>query len=397
MNASHAVSGTVLAIAVLAIAWTPVSTRQSAKPRVDFEALPYAPQHLVCYRATSPMHIDGALDEPSWRTATWSRPFVDIQGDGHPAPLHRTRVEMLWDDKALYIAADLDEPDLWATLTARDSVIFHDNDFEVFIDPDGDTHNYGELEVNALGTAWDLLLARPYRDGGPPANGWDIHGLEVGVTRRGTLNHPGDRDDGWTVELALPWTSLEDLTADHQPPRAGDHWRVNFSRVEWRLDARDGVYAKRTAADDRTTLPEDNWVWSPQGAVDMHMPERWGVVQFSSLAAGPSGPSGPSGPTGSGQGDVFVDDPNDAVKWALRRLYYRERQYRADHGRYTADAASLGAGAIHVDGAPLEARIEATSTQYTISAPGAGGATVRIGDDGRVWVERAVAGRNWPR
>ena len=25
---------------------------------------------------------------------------------------------------------------------------------------------------------------------------------------------------------------------------------------------------------------EDNWVWSPQGLVDMHVPERWGVVQF---------------------------------------------------------------------------------------------------------------------
>ena len=86
----------------------------------------------------------------------------------------------------------MEEPDVWATLTARDSVIFHDNDFEVFIDPDGDTHEYYELEVNALGTEWDLMLVQPYRDGGPPIDAWDIAGLETGVDVRGTINRPGD-------------------------------------------------------------------------------------------------------------------------------------------------------------------------------------------------------------
>ena len=43
----------------------------------------------------------------------------------------------------------------------RDAVIYRDNDFEVFIDPDGDTHLYYEFEINAHGTEWDLLLASP--------------------------------------------------------------------------------------------------------------------------------------------------------------------------------------------------------------------------------------------
>jgi len=78
---------------------------------------------------------------------------------------------MLWDDTYFYVAAQLEEPDVWATLTQRDTVIFYDNDFEVFIDPDGDTHNYYELEVNAFGTLWDLMLLTPYRDGGPAIDG----------------------------------------------------------------------------------------------------------------------------------------------------------------------------------------------------------------------------------
>lgn len=31
-----------------------------------------------------------------------------------------------------------------------------DNDFEVFLDPDGDNHNYYEIEINAHNTVWDL-------------------------------------------------------------------------------------------------------------------------------------------------------------------------------------------------------------------------------------------------
>jgi hypothetical protein len=124
----------------------------------DLEALPFAPRRYVSYRAASPINIDGKLDEPAWVSAAWTDAFVDIEGDSHGRPRFLTRAKMLWDDEYFYVAAEMEEPDLWGTLRERDSVIFHDNDFEIFIDPDGDTHAYYELEVNALGTPWDLLL-----------------------------------------------------------------------------------------------------------------------------------------------------------------------------------------------------------------------------------------------
>jgi len=34
---------------------------------------------------------------------------------------------------------------------------------QIFLDPDGDNHLYYEIEINALGTVWDLLMAKPYR------------------------------------------------------------------------------------------------------------------------------------------------------------------------------------------------------------------------------------------
>ena len=91
---------------------------------------------------------------------------------------------MLWDDTYFYIGAELVEPHLWATLTQHDSVIFHDNDFEVFIDPNGDNHEYYEFEINALGTGWDLLLPRPYQGRRQAGQQLGDSGNEVGRASR---------------------------------------------------------------------------------------------------------------------------------------------------------------------------------------------------------------------
>ena len=125
------------------------------------------PRSYVAHRTAGAIDIDGNLDEPSWQRADWTEPFVDIEGERRPVPSLQTRAKMLWDDEYLYIAADLEEPHVWATIAMRDATIYQENDFEVFIDPDGDTHQYYEFEINALGTEWDLLMVKPYRDGGP--------------------------------------------------------------------------------------------------------------------------------------------------------------------------------------------------------------------------------------
>src|SRR6185436_17386407 len=86
------------------------------------------PRGYVCYRATSPVTVDGRLDDEAWKDAPWTDDFVDIEGDKKPRPTLRTRAKMLWDDSYFYIGAELVEPRLWATITQHDAVIFHDND-----------------------------------------------------------------------------------------------------------------------------------------------------------------------------------------------------------------------------------------------------------------------------
>ena len=232
------------------------------------------PKSYDCPKATSPVRIDGKLDDAAWKAAPWTDFFVDIEGAAKPLPRYKTRAKMLWDDEYFYVAAEMEEPHVWATLTEHDSVIFRDNDFEVFIDPNGDTLEYYEFEINALNTGWDLFLDKPYRHGGKASNAWEIPGLKTAVHIDGTLNNPADKDRGWSVELAFPWKVLAEHAHKPAPPRNGDEWRVNFSRVQWQINIVDGKYEKVPKT------KEDNWVWSPQGLINMHVPEKWGRVRF---------------------------------------------------------------------------------------------------------------------
>lgn len=357
-----------LALSLLCVAACGAPTHELLpQPRIAWN-----PERYVCYRTSAAPKIDGRLEPSIWAVASWTREFRDIRGAEHPTPRWPTQAAMLWDDEQLYIAARLEEPHLWATLEERDSVIFHDHDFEVFIDPDGDTHDYFELELNALGTEWDLLLTRPYRDGGPADHAWNFEGLRSAVHLDGTLNDPSDTDRGWSIEIAIPWTALAEHAQRSLPPEPGDSWRMNFSRVEWKLDVVDGTYVKRVDPDSGEQLREDNWVWSPQGLVAMHYPEMWGFVQFSSTVAG--------------QGiDPFRADPDDDARWALRRLYYAQRDHLSRTGHYSRSIESLQLDSIDV--APFIWPPELVPEQdgYSATLRDAGGRLLHIHDDGHIW------------
>jgi hypothetical protein len=357
--------------AVLVVAWT-LLAQVAAAPAAGQEPHAVRPPNLrdhVAYRAPLGPRIDGHLNETSWQLAKWTEPFVDIEDASRPGPL-LTRVKLLWDDEHLYVGADLVEPHVWGALTKRDTTLYLDNDFEIFLDPDGDAHAYYELEINALGTVWDLMLTKPYRDQGSPISGWDIPGLQSAVQVRGTVNDPSDEDSGWSVELAIPWSAL----TEQQAPRPGDQWRANFSRVQWPLVVTDSGYRK--VVDETTGRPvrEQNWVWSAQGAVNMHMPERWGFVQFSQIVVG------------RGR-EAFVPPADLGVRWALWEIYHAQRAYRREHEGYAANLAELGMPSLVLpDGSALAVTLEVNDEGFEASAAGAGEDFVwHIRHDGRIW------------
>jgi len=331
------------------------------------------PKGYVCHYTETPIVIDGKLDDLPWRTAPNTDYFLDIEGDVKPRPRFRTRVKMLWDDTYFYVAADLQEPHVWGTLTEHDAVIFQDNDFEIFIDPDGDNHQYYEIEINALNTEWDLFLKKPYKDTkGAADSGWEIPGLKTAVFVNGTLNDPGDIDRGWSVEFAVPWKVLAEFAHKPAPPKEGDKWRVNFSRVEWRHEVVDGKYRKVKG------YREDNWVWSPQGIVNMHCPEKWGYVQF----------------TRGRPGTVkFTPDPTEPARNILHGVYWSQRDYKRIHGRYASTVGELGIdfgthGSI-VEPVSIELTGDGFRASCVVETPGGTRKTVSIRQDSKVEVRAA--------
>jgi len=366
----------VVIIAALALSglWPSASAGvQESSPQAFPEPkIPFAPPSYVCFRTPQPLTVDGKLDEPAWKKAAWTGLSVDIEGSLKPKPRLKTRAKMLWDGEYFYIGTELEEPEIWATLTQRDSIIFYDNDFEVFIDPSGSTHLYYELEMNAFGTEWDLLLVKPYRDGGPAVHAWDIQGLKAKVFCSGTVNQPGDKDKSWSVEIALPWKILKECAPEKKPPLAGDQWRVNFSRVEYRVEVRDGKYSKVADPTTGKSLPEDNWVWAPTGLINIHYPEMWGYVQFSDQAVR------------EGK-DTFILRPEEAAKWALRQVYYKQKTYFLNHGKYTESLADLGLREMRVKGYRWPPQIRTTGNLWeALLEREDGQGRVIIFSDGRV-------------
>lgn len=358
-----------MALAVLALLAPLHSIAQS-----PFDSMPnlftIPRSYTVSYTGTPPV-IDGDINDAVWQKAAWTDDFVDIEGSLKPLPPLRTRARMLWDDSCLYIAAELIEPDVWARLKQHDTIVYHDNDFEIFIDPKNTTHRYFELEFNAFNTVFDLFLDKPYRDGGSPLITWDAKGLRSAVQVQGTLNHPGDTDKSWTVEIAIPFKALNPGHGSIVP-HDGSFWRINFSRVEWGTHVVKGKYVKLKDGAGRN-LPEHNWVWSPQGVINMHYPERWGYLLFSKDVT---------------NNRAFVVPYSEQQKRYLWLIYYSEKHWYQQHKAYTHSLRKLRVSKkVKVGGAVNHLYLEADAHQFiaTIQKDGGqAGARWMINDGGLV-------------
>ena len=255
-------------------------------------------------RISESIRIDGDLGKPVWCNATWSRRFVDMVS-GDPG-LFDTRTALLWNDANLYIAFWAEEPFVEARLVERDSIVFLENDLEVFIDG-GDC--YYELEVNAANTVYEVFFIwrDAYLKGGrfdlpqfdvhdPKAyifagnddrtgpsfwrgthprgarwafTGFDMPGLKTAVQVDGTLNDNGDIDKGWSLEIAIPWTSLRLLANGRAlPPAPGDVWQMFLGRFQ------------KLMLSGAELTPHPAMALNSHGVYDTHQPERWSRILF---------------------------------------------------------------------------------------------------------------------
>ena len=324
-------------IAMMCLAFMAMAPAFAQSLSEKYERFLVEPRTYVAYRTEGALNIDGKLDEASWQKAKDTEEFEDISGKGFAAPKYKTTAKMLWDDDFLYVGAILEEPNITAKLNQRDTIIYYDNDFEVFIDPDNDGHNYFEIEVNANNVLFDLILDKPYRTGGDFLLQWDCPGIKSGIHIEGTLNNPNDTDKYWSVEMAIPRQAL--TLSFNNLLKAGNIWRINFSRVEW------------------LKKPEENWVWNATGRIDMHMPDRWGYLLFSGNNVGTL--------------ETEMDYPhNRDVYKTMWAMFYAQLDFMGQNKRY-ASMEEIGltkADTKAIDAQKVQLTMETTRRSYEIRA-----------------------------
>jgi hypothetical protein len=263
--------------------------------------------HSPDYQAqkiTAPIQIDGNINKAIWQNAQWSKRFVDMVS-GQPG-IYNTQSAILWNDSHLYIAFKAEEPFVEAQLTERDSIIFLENDLELFIDG-GDC--YYELEINAANTIYEVFFIwkdahtkgskfdipqfdvhhpQAYTFGGnfdrsgatfwkgthPRGIRWaftnyDLPGLETAVQVDGTLNDNSDIDTGWSVEIAIPWSGLQLLANGRAlPPANGDIWTMFLGRFQ------------KMMVSGQEVEPHPAMALNSHGVYDTHLTEKWSKIEF---------------------------------------------------------------------------------------------------------------------
>ena len=247
---------------------------------------PFKPRQYVIYRTVDPITIDGKMDETSWRNAEWTNKFGHIVYTGYKTPFLDSRAKMLWDDENIYFFIDMEEPNLIGHLVKNDTLICIDNDIEIFFDVDSDAQDYIELEFNCLGTILDLFYHKELHRGplpygwleNPYSPPWDLEGLLVAVRLDGSVNYPFDTDRGWTVEVLVPWESLQKTSRTGEIlNRNGSFFRVTFERVvyPWPKD----VWPIMNWSDRGGSCWD--WTWSPELTYHLHCCETFGRVILS--------------------------------------------------------------------------------------------------------------------
>jgi hypothetical protein len=260
--------------------------------------------------ATDKIVIDGKGDEAAWGAAASTGPFVDV-GTGRSAASYPVTgsAKLTWDNDNLYVLIEVKDADVLGFFTDKQSqpkdwtvtgqpMTWNHDTAEIMVDPDGDGDNkdYYELQINPANkvfkTQFDGYNTPKTEPQGPFGHeDWDPK-MKSAVVVHGTIDKPGDKDDGYTVEAAIPWAAFS-KGAKQLPPKPGDAWRMNFYAME----------------------NNGGTAWSPiLGQGNFHRATRFGRVTWSTkeslaaaAAAADAGAAGDGGSASDGGGAAMAE------------------------------------------------------------------------------------------
>jgi cellulose/xylan binding protein with CBM9 domain len=263
---------------------------------VDLSKAPAPPGTVYVPRALGPIAIDGIGSEPAWAAAATSPELVTAEGSADP--VGKAIAKLTWDDQFLYVFVAITDTDVWSEYKHHDDPMWKQDCIELFIDADGNRRGYIELQVNPNNATFDKWYATTRAQ--PGDESWDS-GMQTQVKLRGTTE-PGDADQGWDVELAIPWPAMrgrDEAMAVRLPPQVGDRWRLNLVRV----DVKSGDKNPQASS------------WNRISSADFHALDRMLTVVFADAngsivpapadAAAVPGTGGSAATAGSGAGSAI--------------------------------------------------------------------------------------------
>ncbi|MEO7532291.1 MAG: DUF5916 domain-containing protein [Ferruginibacter sp.] len=186
-------------------------------PLISFAQKKNSGYQLPIHKASSPIVIDGAMDDVAWKETAAAQDFFMVLPMDTSFAKVKTEVHMTYDDKNIYIIAVcyLSQQGPYMVESLRRDFAFGKNDnFIFFLDPFDDLTNGFTFGANAAGAQWDGTLY----SGGSADLSWDNKWVSV------VKNYP----DKWIFEAAIPFKSI-------RYKKGITNWGINFSRLDIRV------------------------------------------------------------------------------------------------------------------------------------------------------------------
>ncbi len=185
---------------------------------------------MVAKYTASPIKIDGKLDDAAWKTArVYKTSLSQDLAEAGKQLREGGEVRLAWDDQYFYVGVKFTDSDIVAEGLEDQMHHYQLGDVcELFLKPNDQTW-YWEMYGTPLSKKTTFWFPGRGRLG--LKSGYDgKSGLTVAAEVCGTLNNWQDRDQYWTVELAVP---IKDLTARGEKFGPGSDWRILVARYNY--------------------------------------------------------------------------------------------------------------------------------------------------------------------
>jgi len=185
-------------------------------------------RQAVCRRAAQPPVLDGKLDDRCWQKAAVIDRFAAFWIATKTAR-SGTFAYLVWDDEALYYAGSMTDAELRSFGTKRNDTLWNGDVFELFLKPSALKPAYFEFQANPRGLIFEMAFPNRASNVGDFTTA-PLLGSKAVVALRGTLDQPGDRDEGWTVEGRIRWSAFAPSVGK---PKPGDEWLFAICRYDY--------------------------------------------------------------------------------------------------------------------------------------------------------------------